>query len=79
MSQLGIDLKDYQEINERFSYSLYNILGGGSFGKVYLGWDHERKRPIAVKQLLPKTLRVLRGLEQREIDSLDRLKHENII
>jgi hypothetical protein len=39
----GVNLNDYLEITPRFSYNRFCCLGSGNFGKVYKGWDSERK------------------------------------
>lgn len=56
-----VDLKQYIEITSQFSYNRFECLGGGNFGKVYAGWDHQRQTQVAVKHIPIKTLRRLKG------------------
>jgi serine/threonine protein kinase len=48
---MELDLTGYTQITERFYYNRFLRLGGGAFGNVYKGYDNERKRFIAVKQI----------------------------
>lgn len=57
-----IDLQAYQEITPRFAYNVFELLGGGAYGRVYKGYDHETKRAIAVKHINIKTLRSITNM-----------------
>lgn len=58
-------MQNYIQINERYSYNREDSLGGGTYGKVFRGWDKEEKKHIAVKNIIPKTLMALGGQENR--------------
>ncbi|MEY3173077.1 MAG: hypothetical protein RLZZ436_990, partial [Planctomycetota bacterium] len=62
-------------------YRLDEILGEGAFGLVYLGWDEELERQVAIK--IPKTenLSASSGFEQylREAQAAAGLSHPNIV
>lgn len=56
-----IDLIHYYELTPRFSYNRFECMGSGTFGKVYKGWDNEKKKLIAVKHMTPVTLKSTHG------------------
>lgn len=58
---------------------MFELLGGGNYGRVYKGYDNEAKKVIAVKHIPLKTLRQITNFFERETDILKRLKHPNII
>jgi len=61
MNASKIDLQNYTQITDRYSYNRWESLGGGTYGKVFLGWDNEEKKPIAVKNVIPRILMSLGG------------------
>jgi predicted Ser/Thr protein kinase len=72
MAQLGRILGDYQLLNE---------LGRGGMGAVYKANDYRRDRIVAMK-ILPGELAYTRTFMQRferEIETLRRLRHPNIV
>ena len=72
MAQLGRILGDYQLLNE---------LGRGGMGAVYKANDYRRNRIVAMK-VLPAELAYTRTFMQRferEIETLQRLRHPNIV
>jgi hypothetical protein len=72
MAQLGRILGDYQLLNE---------LGRGGMGAVYKANDYRRDRIVAMK-ILPGELAYTRTFMQRferEIETLQRLRHPNIV
>jgi len=75
----SIDLTYYCQINKDYYYDRYFLLGGGSYGKVYKGWDNKQSKPIAVKHILKSSLMHMNGLEQRELEIMNKLKHPNIM
>jgi tetratricopeptide (TPR) repeat protein/predicted Ser/Thr protein kinase len=63
-------------------YHLRRRLGQGAFGVVYLAWDPELDRDVALKLIRPgSTRRVakLRARLQREAQSLARLRHPHVV
>ena len=60
-----VDLSKYIDITERFSYNKEKCIGKGTFGKVYLGWDKQGNRYIAVKIIPVRILKQLNGVEKR--------------
>lgn len=75
----SIDLNYYCQINKDCYYDRYSLLGGGSYGKVYKGWNSKLSKAIAVKHILKSSLMQMNGLEQRELDVMNKLKHPNIM
>ena len=64
-----------------YEYRLSDLVGQGSFGKVYLGHHLETKRPVAIKSFAKDKLKkksLFRSLKN-EIDTLKRIKHENVV
>jgi serine/threonine protein kinase len=57
----------------------YSLLGGGTYGKVYRGYDVKNSRHIAVKHINRQSLSSMNGIEQREIEIMKRLSHQNIM
>lgn len=68
----------YKQITDRFSYNIYNRLGGGSFGTVYKGYDAEEERYIAVKHIT-RANAVKNAGEIREVAIMNELQHSNIL
>lgn len=62
-------------------YELRKVLGEGAFGKVYLGYDHELERPVAIK--FPKDERLVdtkhRETYLAEARTVASLNHPNIV
>lgn len=63
-------------------WKLFEEIGSGSFGTVYSGFDSEKGRPMAVKQVVLRENS--KGDNQldtlfREIECLSRLNHKNIV
>ena len=64
-----------------YEYRLTDLIGEGSFGKVYLGRHLENKRLVAIKCFAKERMRK-RSLFQslkNEVDTLKRMKHENVV
>lgn len=76
---MELDLTSYIQITERFSYNRFLRLGGGAFGNVYKGYDNEKKRFIAVKQIARINLYGLPPGELKEIAIMKKLHHPNIM
>jgi|GEM_PF-1743986 len=62
-------------------YELRKVLGEGAFGKVYLGYDHELERPVAIKFPNDKRLKDKKNREQylSEARTVASLNHPNIV
>jgi len=64
-----------------FKYKHYNIfkdyrLGGGSYGNVYKGYDTQKRRHIAAKEILDDSAQC----SQKEVDILRKLTdHDNVV
>lgn len=66
-------------IGERFGrYQVIRILGEGGMGKVYLVYDMELKRQVALKTILRKDATLLKRF-QREARAMAKLSHPNIL
>lgn len=72
-------LKEGQTIQDR--YKLLSRLGEGGFGSVFLAFDNELKREVALKALKSVDLNAAEDIERfrREAKLLARLSHENIV
>jgi fused-like protein len=68
------------KVKEIGKYLLQDLIGEGSFGKVYRGVDRTSNELVALKFIMRKgkNRKELEGLRQ-EIEILKKLKHENII
>jgi len=63
-------------------YMVGNVLGKGSYGKVYEAWDEETQHICAIKVIKKRHLSCIPGGEhnvQSEVEILSRLKHKCII
>lgn len=73
---------DYIDFNTQFHflpprYKIIDLIGIGSYGEVYRGYDYKLNRNIAIKNLYLKRMNILQVL--REILILKHTKHINII
>lgn len=73
---------DYIDFNTQFHflparYKIIDLIGIGSYGEVYRGYDYKLNRNIAIKNLYLKRMNILQVL--REILILKHTKHNNII
>ena len=64
-------------------FSLGDVIGKGSFGKVYLGMDKKTRKSVAIKELdlelLSKQNPKLMVHLQNEISIMREMKHQNIV
>lgn len=58
-----------------FEYRLESILGSGSFGMTYLGWDTHLEKNVAIKEYLPNELAV-RALDGSVVPVTSGLEHD---
>jgi serine/threonine protein kinase len=69
----------------KFSYKKGNLLGEGSYGRVYQGFDEDIGQMIAIKEIDIKRLVNSKSLDEKissfqsEIDILSKLNHKNIV
>ncbi len=62
-------------------YRIKELIGSGGFGAVYLAWDEELERPVAIKVPHAKTAATPKqiSLIQSEAKTVARLDHPNIV
>src|SRR5262245_24210673 len=60
-------------------YAIRGIVGRGGFGAVYLGYDSQLKRQVAVKVPVLKPTKDREGLFLQEARQLAQLKHASIV
>lgn len=62
--------------NENYMIYQKQMLGRGTFGIVYFGFDREKERQVAVKHITNGSIE----FSQREVDALSKLtEHDNIV
>ncbi len=79
-TQSTLDSED-EVVASKVRYELRKVLGEGAFGKVYLGYDHELERPVAIKFPNDKRLKDKKNREQylSEARTVASLNHPNIV
>ncbi|CAD8085326.1 unnamed protein product [Paramecium primaurelia] len=64
----------------KYVYDEKNLIGSGAFGKVFRGFDTEKKIDVAIKVSLTKNVRKeIAAIIQNEIQVMKRLQHPNLI
>ena len=79
-TQSTLDSED-NIVSPKVRYELRKVLGEGAFGKVYLGYDHELERLVAIKFPNDKRLKDKKNREQylSEARTVASLNHPNIV
>ncbi|KAK8801924.1 hypothetical protein WA158_006319 [Blastocystis sp. Blastoise] len=60
-------------------YTVYNEIGKGTYGVVYLAYDQLHNRPVAIKRLFQRVDSIEQCKAMREVQILSECKHPNII
>lgn len=68
-------------VNPTERYRIDEQIGGGGLGAVYLAWDTQLKRRVAIKRIRPDAVEGDRAHElvQREATNLAALQHPNVV
>lgn len=62
-------------------YEQHELLASGGLANIYVGWDHELLRPVAIKRLRDDLKEAIEeeGLSDHEAECLRRVRHENVM
>ena len=69
----------YMQLNQRYLINRLLMLGSGTFGKVYKGYDTYDRRFVAIKHVPRKNIDTNREAQIREIKIMEKLDHPNIM
>ena len=60
-------------------YKMINLVGDGTYGLVYLAYNHETREKVAIKTMKRKYYSWNEVMDLREVKSLKKLNHPNVV